>query len=132
MELFLQEDMCGQFSLGASASTLATQFQLIEVPARTRRHNITTTQAAPCVVRSAGDSHRHFSPHRWGLIPARECAALRGVAAIYAGIPGATRPFIPLETWCYTAPPTPCPLRLCQFPGPSQGAPGPLRGIGVL
>jgi len=36
--------MCGRFSLGADAGTLAAQFDLFEAPAWTPRYNIAPTQ----------------------------------------------------------------------------------------
>ncbi|MBI4842162.1 MAG: SOS response-associated peptidase [candidate division NC10 bacterium] len=61
--------MCGRFSLGTPASTLATQFELFEAPAWAPRYNIGPTQSAPTVVRAASQLARRFTLHRWGLIP---------------------------------------------------------------
>lgn len=61
--------MCGRFSLGTPATTLAAQFNLFEVPAWAPRYNIAPTQSAPTAVRAASDPSRQFKVHRWGLIP---------------------------------------------------------------
>lgn len=62
--------MCGRFSLGASAATLAAQFALFETPAWTPRYNIAPTQPAPTLIKGATQAARRFTLHRWGLIPA--------------------------------------------------------------
>ncbi len=61
--------MCGRFSLGASAATLAAQFDLFEAPAWTPRYNIAPTQEVLVVVRHPTSPSRHAREHRWGLIP---------------------------------------------------------------
>ncbi len=61
--------MCGRFSLGASATTLAAQFDLFEVPAWTPRYNIAPTQEVLVVVAEPTKSQRQARRHRWGLIP---------------------------------------------------------------
>ncbi len=61
--------MCGRFSLGADATTLASQFDLFEDPAWTPRYNIAPTQPAPTIVIDSADPRRGFKLHRWGLIP---------------------------------------------------------------
>lgn len=61
--------MCGRFSLGTPATTLAAQFELFEVPAWVPRYNIAPTQQAPTVVRATLHPARQFTLHRWGLIP---------------------------------------------------------------
>ncbi len=61
--------MCGRFSLGADATTLASQFALFEAPAWTPRYNIAPTQKALVVVRDPASPTRHAREHRWGLIP---------------------------------------------------------------
>ncbi len=61
--------MCGRFSLGTPATTLAAQFNLFDVPAWAPRYNIAPTQQTPTVVRAASQLARQFKLHRWGLIP---------------------------------------------------------------
>ena len=61
--------MCGRFSLGASATTLAAQFVLFEAPAWTPRYNIAPTQEVLVVVQDPTTAHRQARLHRWGLIP---------------------------------------------------------------
>ncbi len=61
--------MCGRFSLGADAATLALQFDLFEAPDWTPRYNIAPTQPAPTIVIASADLRRQFKLHRWGLIP---------------------------------------------------------------
>ncbi len=61
--------MCGRFSLGASASTLAAQFGLFETPAWSPRYNIAPTQEILVVVRDPTDARRQARLYRWGLIP---------------------------------------------------------------
>jgi putative SOS response-associated peptidase YedK len=61
--------MCGRFSLGASATTLAAQFDLFETPAWAPRYNIAPTQEVLVVLKDPAQSHRQARRHRWGLIP---------------------------------------------------------------
>ncbi len=61
--------MCGRFSLGTPATTLAGQFNLFEIPAWPPRYNLAPTQPAPTVVKAASQLARQFKMHRWGLIP---------------------------------------------------------------
>jgi putative SOS response-associated peptidase YedK len=61
--------MCGRFSLGTSATTLAAQFDLADLPAWTPRYNIAPTQPVATVVRQSGDVPRAFKVDRWGLVP---------------------------------------------------------------
>jgi putative SOS response-associated peptidase YedK len=61
--------MCGRFSLGADAATLAAQFDLFEAPAWTPRYNIAPTQEVLVVVRDPGRAEREARRYRWGLIP---------------------------------------------------------------
>jgi putative SOS response-associated peptidase YedK len=61
--------VCGRFSLGASATILAAQFDLFEVPAWSPRYNIAPTQEVLVVVRDPAHPHRQARRHRWGLIP---------------------------------------------------------------
>jgi putative SOS response-associated peptidase YedK len=61
--------MCGRFSLGADAATLASQFDLFEAPPWTPRYNIAPTRAVPTLLRPAPDSDRQFRLLPWGLIP---------------------------------------------------------------
>jgi len=61
--------MCGRFSLGASATTLAAQFDLADLPAWTPRYNIAPAQEVLSVIRTPDDPRRHSRLHRWGLVP---------------------------------------------------------------
>ncbi len=61
--------MCGRFSLDTSATTLAAQFGLFEVPAWTPRYNIAPTQEVLAVVRTPEATARQARLLRWGLIP---------------------------------------------------------------
>src|SRR5574342_267927 len=61
--------MCGRFSLGASAATLAGHFNVQETLARTGRYNIAPTQEILTIVQPAG-AGRQLRRMRWGLIPA--------------------------------------------------------------
>ena len=61
--------MCGRFSLGASATTLAKQFDLFETPTWTPRYNIAPTQEVLVVVKDPVNAKRQDRRHRWGLIP---------------------------------------------------------------
>jgi putative SOS response-associated peptidase YedK len=61
--------MCGRFSLGTSAATLAGQFNLFEAPAWTPRYNIAPTQEVLVVVQDPTTARRQARRHRWGLIP---------------------------------------------------------------
>ncbi len=61
--------MCGRFSLGASATALAAQFDLPNVPAWTPRYNIAPTQEVLAVVKLSEASMRQARLLRWGLIP---------------------------------------------------------------
>ena len=61
--------MCGRFSLGTPATTLAAQFDLFEPPAWTPRYNIAPTQEVLVVVRDPTNARRQVRRHRWGLIP---------------------------------------------------------------
>jgi len=61
--------MCGRFSLGATATTLMTQFTLFENPAWMPRYNIAPTQEVLVVVRDPKNAQRQARRHRWGLIP---------------------------------------------------------------
>jgi putative SOS response-associated peptidase YedK len=61
--------MCGRFTLRASASVIAEQFALLEVPPFTARFNIAPTQPVP-VVRLQGDTRNNELVWlRWGLVP---------------------------------------------------------------
>ena len=63
--------MCGRFTLRASASVLAEQFAIFDMPPIGPRFNIAPTQAVP-VVRMVGrerESRRELAALRWGLIP---------------------------------------------------------------
>ncbi|HSD52465.1 MAG TPA: SOS response-associated peptidase family protein [Candidatus Methylomirabilis sp.] len=61
--------MCGHFSLGTSATTLAAQFNLFEAPAWTPRYNIAPTQEVLVVVADPTKAQHQARRHRWGLIP---------------------------------------------------------------
>lgn len=61
--------MCGRFSLGGSAATLASHFNVQESVARIPRYNIAPTQEVLTVVQPRG-SARQTRRMRWGLIPA--------------------------------------------------------------
>ncbi len=57
--------MCGRFSLGTNASTLASQFNLFEAPVWTPRYNIAPTQEVLTVLRisdATSPPRRLFSP----------------------------------------------------------------------
>lgn len=63
--------MCGRFTLRATASVIAEQFALFEVPPFTARFNIAPTQPAP-VIRLQPDQaepRRELVWLRWGLVP---------------------------------------------------------------
>ncbi len=71
--------MCGRFTLRASASVIAEQFSIFEVPLLKARFNIAPSQPVP-VIRAAvhttvqtavqpAASQRQFAFLRWGLIP---------------------------------------------------------------
>ncbi len=61
--------MCGRFSLGASATILAQQFNLADLSAWSPRYNIAPTQEVLAVVRRHDASERQARLLRWGLIP---------------------------------------------------------------
>ena len=61
--------MCGRFSLGADATTLAAQFSLFAAPVWTSRYNIAPKQEALVVVQDPATAKRQARRHRWGLIP---------------------------------------------------------------
>ncbi|MGD0265648.1 MAG: SOS response-associated peptidase [Candidatus Methylomirabilota bacterium] len=61
--------MCGRFSLGASATTLAAQFDLADLPAWSPHYNFAPAQVVPTLLRPAPDSGRQFRLLHWGLIP---------------------------------------------------------------
>ena len=61
--------MCGRFSLGTSATTLAAQFDLAALPGWRPRYNIAPTQPAPTVVIPSTHPGRQFTLHHWGLVP---------------------------------------------------------------
>ncbi len=61
--------MCGRFSLGADATTLASQFNLFEAPSWSPRYNIAPTQEVLVVVQDPTTASRQARQHRWGLIP---------------------------------------------------------------
>ena len=61
--------MCGRFTLGATAATLAAQFDLATVPTWTPRYNIAPTQEVLVVLQPSPQANREARLHRWGLIP---------------------------------------------------------------
>ena len=61
--------MCGRFTLGATAATLAAQFDLANVPTWTSRYNIAPTQEVLVVRQPSPQANREARLHRWGLIP---------------------------------------------------------------
>ncbi len=61
--------MCGRFTLTASATALAQQFNLADIPARSPRYNVAPTQEVLAVVRRPDASKRQARLLRWGLIP---------------------------------------------------------------
>ncbi|HYL81325.1 MAG TPA: SOS response-associated peptidase, partial [Candidatus Acidoferrum sp.] len=61
--------MCGRFSLGGSAATLASHFNVQESLAWAPRYNVAPSQEVLTVVQPA-DAARQTRRMRWGLIPA--------------------------------------------------------------
>jgi putative SOS response-associated peptidase YedK len=61
--------MCGRFTLGASATILAAQFDLADLPAWSPRYNIAPTQEVLAVVKMSDALERQARLLRWGLIP---------------------------------------------------------------
>jgi putative SOS response-associated peptidase YedK len=61
--------MCGRFTLRASAQTLATLFDVAEVPPLQPRYNIAPSQPIAAVRMQPGRSNREFTFLSWGLIP---------------------------------------------------------------
>jgi putative SOS response-associated peptidase YedK len=61
--------MCGRFSLGTFATTLARQCNLADLLGWSPRYNIAPTQQVLTVLRTPDDSEPHFALLRWGLIP---------------------------------------------------------------
>ena len=61
--------MCGRFTLGATATDLAAQFNLATVPTWTPRYNIAPTQEVLVVVQPSLQGSREARLHRWGLVP---------------------------------------------------------------
>ncbi len=61
--------MCGRFSLGASATTLAAQFGLFEAPTWAPRYNIAPSQEVLTILRTPDRPESHVALRRWGLIP---------------------------------------------------------------
>lgn len=62
--------MCGRFSLGVSAATLAAQFDLGDRPDWSPRYNLAPTQDTLTVLRRSPEGRRECRRMRWGLIPA--------------------------------------------------------------
>jgi putative SOS response-associated peptidase YedK len=61
--------MCGRFTLGATAATLAAHFDLANVPIWTPRYNIAPTQEVLVVLQPSLQANREARLHHWGLIP---------------------------------------------------------------
>jgi putative SOS response-associated peptidase YedK len=61
--------MCGRFTLTAPAETVATQFELPDVPAMEPRYNIAPTQPVVAVRLDAESGTRDLAMLHWGLIP---------------------------------------------------------------
>jgi putative SOS response-associated peptidase YedK len=61
--------MCGRFSLGAAADTLAAQFDLADRPEWAPRYNLAPTQDTLTVLRLSPEGRRECRRMRWGLIP---------------------------------------------------------------
>ncbi len=61
--------MCGRFTLSASATTLAAQFNLPDLPAWSPRYNIAPTQEVLAVLKPTDSAKRQSRLLRWGLIP---------------------------------------------------------------
>ncbi len=72
--------MCGRFSLGADAATLAAQLNLYEAPAWTPRYNIAPSQEVLVVVHDSTEANRQarYCSARCRLVAwARRTAAKR-------------------------------------------------------
>jgi putative SOS response-associated peptidase YedK len=61
--------MCGRFTLGATATDLAAQFNLATVPTWTPRYNIAPRQEVLVILQSCPQASREARLHRWGLVP---------------------------------------------------------------
>lgn len=61
--------MCGRYTLTSSGDTVATLFDLMEVPELQARYNLAPTQDAPVVRMLASGGPRVLSSLRWGLVP---------------------------------------------------------------
>ena len=61
--------MCGRFTLGATVATLATQFDLANVPTWTPHYNIAPTQEVLVVRQPSPQANREARLRRWGLVP---------------------------------------------------------------
>ena len=61
--------MCGRFTLGATATDLAAQFNLAHVPTWTPCYNIAPTQEVLVVRQPSPQASREAHLHRWGLVP---------------------------------------------------------------
>ncbi len=59
--------MCGRFTLGLTAATLAAQFDLPSIPTWTPHYTIAPTQEVLVVLQPSTDSTREAHLHRWGL-----------------------------------------------------------------
>ena len=60
--------MCGRFSLGGSAATLASHFNVQESVSWRERYNLTPSQEVVTIIQPAG-APREIRRMRWGLIP---------------------------------------------------------------
>ena len=61
--------ICGRFTLGVSATTLAAQFNLADLPAWAPRYNIASTQEVLNIVIIPNHPRRQAHLHRWRLVP---------------------------------------------------------------
>jgi putative SOS response-associated peptidase YedK len=61
--------MCGRFTLFDSASAVAGEFGLAEVPSLAQRYNIAPSQEIAAVRISAEGRAREYALLRWGLVP---------------------------------------------------------------
>jgi putative SOS response-associated peptidase YedK len=61
--------MCGRYTLTSSGDTVATLFDLMEVPDLQARYNMAPTQDAPVVRMLEPGGPRVLSYLRWGLVP---------------------------------------------------------------
>lgn len=60
--------MCGRYSLSQSGETIASAFDLADIPTVSPHYNIAPTQPVP-VIRAVEGAEREFTYLNWGLIP---------------------------------------------------------------